>query len=129
MTGGIVRPSSFEIVGALAESSFAALNIGIAFLGPTVSAQRAGVTTHDEVEARTNAAMVAGAQRSVLVVDSSKIGRVTLARVVDLAAVDDVVTDDGASVTTCAPSRRAGARVHVVQQGRAAGRPAGGHRA
>ncbi len=116
VTGGIVRPSSFEIVGALAESSFAALNIGIAFLGADGVSAAGGVTTHDEVEARTNAAMVAGAQRSVLVVDSSKIGRVTLARVVDLAAVDDVVTDDGASVADLRGIEQAGPRVHVVQR-------------
>ncbi len=51
VTGGIVRPSSFEIVGALAESSFAALNIGIAFLGADGVSAEGGVTTHDEVEA------------------------------------------------------------------------------
>ncbi len=68
--------------------------------------------------------MVRG-QRSVLVVDSSKIGRVTLARVVDLAAVDDVVTDDGASVTYLRAVERAGPRVHVVQRVVQRVRPAG----
>ncbi|MEZ0491116.1 DeoR/GlpR family DNA-binding transcription regulator [Kineococcus sp. TBRC 1896] len=116
VTGGTVRPSSLEIVGALAESSFSALNTGIAFLGADGVSAAGGVTTHDEVEARTNAAMVAGAQRSVVVVDSSKIGRVTLAPVADLAAVDDVVTDDGAAEADLRAIERAGPRVHVVRR-------------
>ncbi|WP_432510763.1 DeoR/GlpR family DNA-binding transcription regulator [Kineococcus sp. SYSU DK001] len=114
VTGGVVRPNSFELVGVLAENTFSALNVGTAFLGADGLSAAGGVTTHDETEARTNAAMVRNAQRTVVVADSSKIGRVTLARVADLAGVHDVVTDSGAPDHELERIRACGPRVHVV---------------
>lgn len=115
VTGGIVRPNSFELVGVLAENTFSALNVGTAFLGADGLSADGGVTTHDETEARTNAAMVRAAQRTVVVADSSKIGRVTLAQVADLAGIDDVVTDSGAPAEELDRISALGPRVHVVE--------------
>ncbi|GAA0291598.1 DeoR family transcriptional regulator [Kineococcus aurantiacus] len=114
MTGGVVRPHSFELVGVLAENTFTALNVGTAFLGADGLSAAGGVTTHDETEARTNAAMIRSAQRTVVVADSSKVGRVTLARVAALDGIDDVVTDEHADEAELERLRAAGPRVHVV---------------
>ena len=74
MTGGFLRPESLELVGALAENTFTAVNVGTAILGVDGVSAAAGVTTHDETEARTNHAMVTKAQRTVVVADGSKVG-------------------------------------------------------
>ncbi|GAB4084164.1 DeoR/GlpR family DNA-binding transcription regulator [Myceligenerans cantabricum] len=115
MTGGFVRSSSFEAVGALAENTFNAINVGTAFLGTDGISVRGGATTHDETEARTNHAMLAHAEQVVVVADGSKVGRVTLAKVADLAEVDTLVTDSSADPDALAAIAAAGVDVQVVE--------------
>jgi len=62
MTGGVVRSSSYEAVGVLAENTFNAINAGTAILGTDGISALGGATTHDETEARTNHAMIAHAR-------------------------------------------------------------------
>jgi DeoR family transcriptional regulator of aga operon len=114
MTGGFVRPHSFELVGPLAEATFGAVNIGTAVLGLDGISARGGATTHDETEARTNAAMVANASRVIVVADGSKVGRVTFARVGGLERVHELVTDTSADEDEVEAIRACGVLVHVV---------------
>ncbi|GAA1626243.1 DeoR/GlpR family DNA-binding transcription regulator [Georgenia ruanii] len=115
MTGGVVRSTSFEAVGVLAERTFNAINVGTAILGTDGISVRGGATTHDEIEARTNHAMVAHAERVVVVADGSKVGRVTLAKMADLSEVDVLVTDSSADPTALEAIRAAGVEVHVAE--------------
>ena len=73
-----------------------------------------GLTTHDEIEAKTNGAMMERSQRVIIAVDSSKLGVVTLAKMGDLASVDVLVTDSGAPEETLQAIRALGVEVHVV---------------
>jgi DeoR family transcriptional regulator of aga operon len=114
MTGGILRPQSLELVGVLAEGAFTAVNVGTAILGADGISASAGVTTHDETEARTNHAMVAKAQRTIVVADGSKIGRAALARMADMSEVDLLITDDSADPEELARIRAAGVEVILV---------------
>lgn len=111
MTGGFVRPESWELVGALAENTFTAVNVGTAVLGADGISAGAGVTTHDETEARTNHAMVTAAQRTVVVADSSKVGRVALAQMAPLDQVSTLITDDAADPDAVARIRASGVEV------------------
>lgn len=114
MTGGIVRSSSFEAVGALAENTFSAINVGTAILGTDGISAQGGATTHDEREARTNLAMVSHAQRVIVVADGSKVGRVTLARVAELGQIHDLVTDSSADPRELERLAAADIAVHIV---------------
>lgn len=114
MTGGVVRPSSFEAVGALAENTFNAINVGTAILGTDGISAQGGATTHDEVEARTNHAMVAHAQRVMVVADGSKVGRITLAQMADLDEIDLLVTDATADRAELDRIAAGGVEIHVV---------------
>jgi DeoR family transcriptional regulator of aga operon len=114
MTGGFLRTQSLELVGALAESTFNAVNVGTAILGTDGISASAGVTTHDETEARTNHAMVVKAQRAVVVADGSKIGRVALAQLATLEEVAMLVTDTTADADELERIRAAGVEVVVV---------------
>lgn len=115
ITGGVVRPSSFEAVGSLSEYTFSAINVATAILGTDGISAGGGVTTHDETEARTNHAMVATAGRVVVVADGSKVGKVTLAKMADLGEIDDFVTDSGADPEALALIAQAGVAVHIVE--------------
>lgn len=114
MTGGILRPQSLELVGVLAEGAFTAVNVGTAVLGADGISAAAGVTTHDETEARTNHAMVAKAQRTIVVADGSKIGRAALARMAEMSEVDVLITDDSADPDELDRIRGAGVEVVLV---------------
>ena len=114
MTGGSLRPQSLELVGILAENTFNAINVGTAILGTDGVTAGGGVTTHDETEARTNHAMVMHAQRTIVVADGSKIGRLAMARVAEIDQVHALVTDDTADPDALAEIERAGVTVYVV---------------
>ncbi|QTE31539.1 DeoR/GlpR transcriptional regulator [Pengzhenrongella sicca] len=114
MTGGVVRSNSFEAVGALAENAFNSINVGTAILGTDGISARGGATTHDETEARTNHAMVAHAQRVMVVADGSKVGRLTLAKMADLGEIHILVTDSTADGAELERIRAQGVEIHVV---------------
>jgi DeoR family transcriptional regulator, aga operon transcriptional repressor len=114
MTGGLLRSQSLELVGVLAENTFNAINVGTAILGTDGISATGGVTTHDETEARTNNAMVTHAQRTLVVADGSKIGRIALAKVADIQQVDLLITDDRADSDELDRIRALGVEVRVV---------------
>jgi DeoR family transcriptional regulator, aga operon transcriptional repressor len=96
VTGGVARSESYELVGPLAEKSLAGLNLDVVFIGVDGIDASAGLTTHHEIEAQTNRALIERAQHVVVVADSSKIGAVAFARICDLERVHEMITDSGA---------------------------------
>ena len=114
MTGGTLRAESLELVGVIAERTFNAMNVGTAILGADGISASGGVTTHNETEARTNNAMIHHAQRTIVVADGSKIGRLALAEVAPITAVDLLVTDASADADAIEAIRAAGVEVHVL---------------
>jgi len=65
--------------------------IGTALVGADGLSSSGGLTTHDDIEARTNHTMIERAQRVIAVADASKIGHVTLAKMADLSEIDILV--------------------------------------
>jgi DeoR family transcriptional regulator, aga operon transcriptional repressor len=112
--GGSARSESYELVGPLAEATLANINVDVAVLGVDGVSPTAGFTTHHEVEANTNRALVRAAERTIVVADSSKIGRRTFAKIVDIDAVSDIVTDARVTDADVAALERLGPVVHVV---------------
>ena len=110
--GGSARSESYELVGPLAELTLANINLDVAIIGVDGISPTAGLTTHHEVEAQTNRSLLRAAERVVVVADASKIGRRGFARISDIGAVDDLVTDDSAGDDDVAALERAGVRVH-----------------
>src|SRR6202161_2806271 len=96
VTGGLARSQTYELSGPIAEASLAGLTLDVAFIGVDGVDAKAGCTTHEEVEAHTNQVMIRHAQRVVLVADSSKIGKVTFARICPVSKIDELITDEGA---------------------------------
>jgi DeoR family transcriptional regulator of aga operon len=101
-------------VGPFAEQTLAALHLEVAVVGVDGISAEAGLTTHDEVEAHTNAMMISRASRVIVVADGSKLGRVLLARIAPIEAVTDLITDATADPDALEALRRGGLTVHVV---------------
>lgn len=112
--GGSARAASYELVGPMAEQTLAGINLDVVVLGVDGVSATAGFTTYHEVEANTNRALVRAAERTIVVADSSKIGKRMFAKIVDVAAVSDIVTDTGAKESDVAALERLGPTVHVV---------------
>jgi DeoR family transcriptional regulator of aga operon len=114
VTGGVARAESYELVGPLAESALAALNLDLVVLGVDGIAVTAGFTTHHEVEAHTNRALIERARRVVVAADSSKVGQVAFARICDLDEVHELITDSSADRGQVEAIRAAGVVVTLV---------------
>lgn len=114
VVGGVSRPQSYELVGPWANDVMRSINIGTVFVGVDGISAAGGLTTHDEIEARTNHAMISRAQRVVVVADGTKIGRVTLARMADLDTVDELFTDDSADGAQVDALRATGVKVSLA---------------
>lgn len=113
--GGVARPQSYELVGMWGEQALRGINIGAAMVGVDGVDAVGGLTTHDEVEAQTNAALLARARHVYVVADGSKLGKVHLARIAGVDAVDEVITDASADPDAVRRLRDRGVTVTVVQ--------------
>jgi DeoR family transcriptional regulator of aga operon len=111
--GGIARHSQ-ELVGPAAEAMLANYHLDISFIGVDGLTPEDGCTTYDEMEAQTDLAFLSRARRRVVIADSSKLGRVTFARISLLSGVTDVVTDQGAPAEQLDALRRSGVQVTAV---------------
>lgn len=114
VTGGVARAESYELVGPLAESALAGLNLDLVLVGVDGISVRAGLTTHHEVEAHTNRALIDRASVVIVVTDSSKLGVVAFAQICGLQRVTEVITDAGASPEAVAELTAEGVQVTVV---------------
>jgi len=100
--------------GPIADASLEGLNLDMTFLAVDGISPRAGLTTHHEIEAHTNRALVDRASQVTVVADSSKIGKVAFARICELTDVDELITDVDADAEAIAAIEDAGVRVTTV---------------
>lgn len=114
IAGGVLRSNSLELVGSLAEATLRLVNVGTAIVGADGISSVGGLTTHDDIEARTNHTMIERAQRVICVADSSKIGHVTLSKMGDLSEIDVLITDADAPSEEITRIRAAGVEVVLV---------------
>jgi DeoR family transcriptional regulator of aga operon len=114
VTGGVARPESYELVGPIAEASLEGLNLDLVFLGVDGISPRAHLTTHHEVEAGTDRALIERADRVIVVADGSKIGKIAFARICELSDVTELITDSGADPEKVAALQDRGLQVTTV---------------
>lgn len=99
LTGGVRTPSD-ALVGPVAERSLQTLHCDVVFLGVHGVDAEAGLTTPNLAEAATNRALVASGGGLVVLADHTKFGRVGLTTIVELDAVDTLITDSGIDAET-----------------------------
>jgi DeoR/GlpR family transcriptional regulator of sugar metabolism len=97
LTGGTVAPGELSMVGDQAEDAFAHLRFDTFVMGVGGIDVVAGCTEFSLEDARVKRAALATIGRCIVVADSSKLSKVTFARVCALDQVDVLVTDKGAS--------------------------------
>jgi DeoR family transcriptional regulator of aga operon len=95
--GGVARPQSYELIGAMASETLGQLTPDLCFLGAKGLDPIGGVTTSDEAEAAINRVMVTQAKRTIVVVDASKLGHVAFSRICRVSEVSAILTDSSAA--------------------------------
>lgn len=91
--GGMVRPTSTSVVGPAAASMIASYSCRKLFLGVDGLDIHHGLTTTNVLEAHLNQAMIAAAQETIVVTDSSKFGLRGFAHISSIDQIDKVITD------------------------------------
>jgi DeoR/GlpR family transcriptional regulator of sugar metabolism len=94
LTGGVRTPSD-ALVGPVAVTAIRSLHLDLLFLGVHGMSERAGYTTPNLMEADTNRALVAAAERLVVLADHTKWGTVGISSMAALDEAQVVVSDAG----------------------------------
>jgi DeoR family transcriptional regulator of aga operon len=113
LTGGTARPQSYELVGRIAETMLASVALDLVVLGVDAIDHQHGASAHNDGEAAINQVMVTSAARTIVVADSSKLGRRTFNRICPLGNIDTLITDKAADQDRVQLIKQAG--VQVIQ--------------
>jgi DeoR/GlpR family transcriptional regulator of sugar metabolism len=92
--GGALRSSSFSLVGPSAVESVEKYHADIFFCSCTGLTALDGATESDEFEIEVKQAMARRTERTVLMIDHTKFGKVGLSRFLELDKIDHIVTDN-----------------------------------
>jgi len=93
LPGGLVRRNYRSLVGVLAEDSLRQLRADVLFLGTSAVDAELAVWDSTTVEVPIKRAMIAAADRVVLLADAAKFSGSGIVRVCEADAIDHIVTD------------------------------------
>jgi DeoR family transcriptional regulator of aga operon len=94
VTGGTLRPLQHSLVAPLADGLLSRLRADVAFIGCNGVDAHAGITNINLPEAEVKRAMIRAAGRTVVLADSSKLGRVHLGHVAGLTEIAALITTE-----------------------------------
>ena len=114
LLGGVYLPEQEVVVGPQALATLAQLHASKMFLGAGGISLDGGPTTATVLDAEVDRASVRASDSVIAVVDSSKIGRKGLARVVPITELDMLITDTGAPAEFVAKTKALGLDVRLV---------------
>lgn len=112
--GGILREPSYTFVGPEAEGFFHAVRAQTLFLGASGLTFPEGITDPNPLEIQVKRAMAASAERTVLLLDSSKFGVRSLKQVLSLSNINTLITDSGVSEAYLTQLRELGLEVYIA---------------
>lgn len=97
--GGLMRHSSLSVVGKYAEQALNDFSCSKLYMGVDGIDLDFGITTTDMMEASLNRVMMATAQKTIVLADSSKFGRRGFSKISDMEDIDQIITDSKVSPT------------------------------
>jgi DeoR/GlpR family transcriptional regulator of sugar metabolism len=114
LPGGLVRRNYRSLVGVLAEDSLRQLKADVLFLGTSAVDAELAVWDSTMVEVPIKRAMIAAADRVVLLADAEKFSMQGSVRVCEADAIDHIVTDDSLPAEARAAIDQAGIEVTIA---------------
>jgi DeoR/GlpR family transcriptional regulator of sugar metabolism len=113
--GGMLRPTGLTFVGPQAEEFFRHVNARTCFLSATGLSFPEGLTDVNMLEIQVKRVMAASASRVVLLLDSTKFGVKSLAKVIELEPGQTLITDAGAPADAVARLAALGLEVQIAK--------------
>lgn len=113
LVGGAVRRGFRCTTGPVTLAGLAGLNVDTAYMAANAFTVENGFTTPNLDHAEVKKTMLGLAARSVMLMDSSKVGRIAFAGFAGLGDIDKLVTDTGMSATMQMKLREANENVEV----------------
>ena len=114
VVGGTFRPETESMVGPVALSQLDAFYVRLAFVGADGFSVKNGLSSHISEAAAVLKKMVERADKSVLVADSSKVGKTGFVSVLPITLVDILIVDDGIRAEDIREFRQLGVEVIAV---------------
>lgn len=114
LTGGILRGSTFALVGTGAEQGLAGLRVRLAFISGNGLTPERGLSTPNIAVAAVDRAIARSAQEVIVLADHTKLGIDTMVQTVAPDAITRVVTDEGADPAHVEALRASGLVVDVA---------------
>jgi DeoR/GlpR family transcriptional regulator of sugar metabolism len=112
--GGMLRDVSYTFVGPTAETFFQQVHAHYLFVSASGFTTEHGFTDPNMLEIAIKRAMSASARKTVMLMDSTKLGSCSLQTTFQPSEVDIVVTDEGADESILQFMREEGIEVHIV---------------
>lgn len=94
---GIIRKTSSSVTGNFAEEMLGHFSFSKLFLGVDGIDLEFGLTTTNMMEAQLNKKMIAAAQKTIVLADSSKFGKRGFGRICGLEDIEHIITDSNIS--------------------------------
>lgn len=113
LLGGEYHPTYNAFIGHICESALEKIRVNLLICSAS-AIDRTATLIQDPQVVRVKQAMAAAASRSVLLVDSSKFGKVALHLFADLTDFDLVLSDDGLPDEIAGDLRAAGVNLEIV---------------
>jgi DeoR family transcriptional regulator, aga operon transcriptional repressor len=114
MLGGLLRQTSYSLVGPDAEQALSRISADRLFLGVDGLDPVVGVTTPDPLEASLNALMIRVSRETIAVFDASKLGQRSLSVITPVQTLHTAITDNSAAPEMVEALRNAGVKVMLV---------------
>lgn len=112
--GGMLRDVSGTFVGPVAEEFFARYHADTLFLSALGYSHDEGFTDPNMMDTQVKKAMMSSAEKVVMLLDSSKIGKRFFSTVARLGDIHAFVTDDGITAEDRQLIEENGAELHIV---------------
>ena len=113
--GGILRDPSYTVVGPQAEAFFGEFQAHKFFVSGSGLSIENGLTDPNLLEIQVKRAMWNSSEKTLLLMDSSKFGKSSLASILQLESIDVLVTDPGAPQETLDGLSKFGIEIHIAK--------------
>ena len=115
VTGGTLRPLSYELVGHFTEATIREFHTDLAILGVDGISFERGLSTYTVTEAFIDNLLLENSREAWVVADHTKIGKIAPALIAPLSKVKRIITDSGVTTEQIHQFDRAGIELLIAQ--------------
>jgi DeoR/GlpR family transcriptional regulator of sugar metabolism len=115
LLGGIYQPESECLVGTLVRECLNILNFSKAFIGVDGFSETTGFTGRDMMRAEINSEIIQRSPQTFILTDSSKFGKITLAKYCDAKDINYLITDNNLPEEYYSIFKKAGVEIIIPE--------------